>query len=102
MSPPETPSSDTPSAERRFNASLGLKLFAVYLLLYLVFVLTNAFAADWMETEVFSGLNLAIVYGFGLILFAILLSMIYGLLCRREPTEQTLSDASTDGEGENK
>lgn len=58
---------------------LGLGLFVIYLLLYGGFVLLNAFDAETMETIVFSGLNLAIVYGFGLILVAIGMSLIYGL-----------------------
>jgi uncharacterized membrane protein (DUF485 family) len=104
MSSPESLSSDTPSAERLHNAALGLKLFVLYLVLYLGFVLINAFAANLMETEVFSGLNLAIVYGFGLIIFAIVLAMIYGLMCQREPVETSASSeadsASSEGENE--
>ena len=57
---------------------LGLVLFAIYLVFYLGFVLISAFACDWLETIVFSGLNLAVVYGFGLILLALILAMIYG------------------------
>lgn len=69
---------------RRYNSRLGLKLFAVYLVLYMVFVLTNAFAADKMEVIVLAGLNLAIVYGFGLIIMALVMALIYGWMCRRE------------------
>lgn len=82
-------------AERQFNSRLGLFLFAIYLALYLVFVLINAFAADWMETIALAGLNLAIVYGFALILVALILALVYGLMCRDEPSE--ISDASDDG-----
>ncbi|MCC9656061.1 DUF485 domain-containing protein [Rhodopirellula halodulae] len=67
-------SASAPKASR-----LGLVLFVVYLLLYGGFVLLNAFDAETMETIVFAGLNLAIVYGFGLILVAIGMSLIYGL-----------------------
>lgn len=69
---------------RRFNSRLGLTLFALYLAFYLGFVLISAFAADWMEVTVLGGLNLAIVYGFGLILLALLLALIYGWGCRSE------------------
>jgi uncharacterized membrane protein (DUF485 family) len=72
------------SPERRFNTRLGLILFVVYLLLYLGFVLTSALATDVMEITVIAGLNLAIVYGFGLIFAALALALIYGLLCRNE------------------
>jgi uncharacterized membrane protein (DUF485 family) len=70
---------------RRVNARLGLVLFTIYLTLYLGFVLINAFRASWMETIVAWGLNLAIVYGFGLIAAAVVLALLYGALCRREP-----------------
>lgn len=78
---------DTANSQRQFNTRLGLILFAVYLVLYLGFVLINAFAADLMDTTVVAGLNLAIVYGFALIVFALVLAMIYGLMCRAEPVE---------------
>ena len=50
--------SDSPSSARQYNTRLGLKLFVVYLLFYLGFVLINAFAADLMETVAVAGLNL--------------------------------------------
>ncbi|MGB0596990.1 MAG: DUF485 domain-containing protein [Rubripirellula sp.] len=77
----------SPPNARQFNSRLGLILFAIYLVLYLGFVFINAFAADWMEKIVLAGLNLAIVYGFALIVIALLLAGVYGLLCRAEPSE---------------
>lgn len=62
-------------------------LFAVYLVFYLGFVLINAFAADLMETITLAGLNLAIVYGFGLIVLALVLALVYGVMCRSEPVD---------------
>jgi len=64
------------------NSRIGLVLFAVYLLLYGGFVYLNAFAADVMETTPIAGVNLAILYGFGLIVAALVLALIYGLLCK--------------------
>lgn len=66
------------------NARLGLQLFCVYLLLYGGFVLINAFAPTKMEATPFAGINLAILYGFGLIIAALLLALIYGVLCTSE------------------
>ncbi len=63
------------------NTRLGLQLFAFYALFYLSFVLVNAFAPQWGEWLIFGGLNLAIVWGFALILLAFLLALAYGLLC---------------------
>lgn len=61
------------------NSRFGLKLFFIYFAFYCGFVLLNAFRPEIMETLPFAGLNLAIIYGFGLILGAFLLSMVYGL-----------------------
>ncbi|WP_417378117.1 DUF485 domain-containing protein [Gimesia sp.] len=66
------------------NTRLGLKLFIVYLVLYGGFVFLNTFSPAQMELVVFAGLNLAIVYGFTLIIAAFLLAMIYGWMCRNE------------------
>ncbi|OYP34722.1 DUF485 domain-containing protein [Rhodopirellula sp. MGV] len=79
--------SSLPDASR-YNARLGLWLFAIYLLLYLGFVLLSAFAASVMERPVLAGLNLAIVYGFGLIIGALVMALIYGAFCKRD-TEST-------------
>ena len=78
----------------RFNARLGLWLFAIYLLMYLGFVLLSAFAASTMERPILAGLNLAIVYGFGLIIGALVMALIYGAFCKRETdTAGTLGDS---------
>jgi len=94
--------SDSPSPQRRFNTRLGLFLFLVYLTLYTGFVLINAFAADKMETIVLAGLNLAIVYGFGLIVFALVLALIYGLMCRRDPAEDVATEEAASAQGDSK
>ena len=66
------------------NARIGLVLFLIYLLLYVGFVGLNAFAPAIMERPALSGVNLAIVYGFALIVAAFLLALLYGWLCRDE------------------
>lgn len=65
------------------NARIGLVLFTVYLLLYGGFVLLNVLAPSAMESTPWEGLNLAILYGFGLIIAAFGLAMLYGFLCRK-------------------
>ncbi|WP_437187152.1 DUF485 domain-containing protein [Planctomicrobium sp. SH668] len=64
------------------NARIGLWLFAVYLLLYSGFVGLNAYSPATMALTPVPGLNLAILYGFFLIVFALVLSLVYGFLCR--------------------
>jgi uncharacterized membrane protein (DUF485 family) len=61
---------------------LGLSLFAVYLVLYGGFVLLAAFSPQWMEVTPLAGVNLAIWYGFGLIIAAIALALVYGWASR--------------------
>jgi uncharacterized membrane protein (DUF485 family) len=64
------------------NARYGAVLFLVYLLLYGGFVVINAFNPDVMDTVVLAGVNLAVIYGLGLILAAFVLALVYGWLCR--------------------
>lgn len=67
---------------RRHNMRLAMSLFVVYLVMYVAYVLINAFAPQWMEWRPLGGLNLALLSGFGLILVAIVLALIYGSLSR--------------------
>lgn len=85
------------SDTQRSNARLGLWLFAIYLALYLGFVFLSAFAAQTMERPVLAGLNLAIVYGFGLIVAALVMALIYGMLCKAEPADESSSASSSAG-----
>ena len=75
------------------NARLGLILFGVYLALYGGFVLLNAFSPQTMESTPVAGVNLAILYGFGLIIGAIALALLYGFLCQADA--ETSASAST-------
>ncbi len=65
-----------------FKSRLGIRLFSFYSLVYFGFVLLNTISPATMGLPV-GGLNLAIVYGFGLILFALLLAFIYNARCSR-------------------
>ena len=85
---PDTQSGVILTMERQ-HSRLGLLLFLIYLLLYGGFVLINTFRPDWMQVQPLNGVNLAIVYGFGLILAAFLLALIYGLFSHDEPPEES-------------
>lgn len=82
------------------NARLGLKLFFVYLTLYGGFVLINTFSAETMEMTPVAGINLAILYGFGLIVSALVLALIYGALCDSdaEPADASTSVPSSESD----
>ena len=62
---------------------VGLILFAIYGLIYAGFVLINTFAPQAMGQIVLASLNLAVVYGFGLIILAIVMGLIYNVICSR-------------------
>lgn len=72
------------------RSRLGLWLFAIYCAAYGGFMLLNAFAPKVMETT-FSGVNLAIWYGFGLIGGALVLALLYAWLCRETPPESPVA-----------
>ena len=65
----------------RHNARLGLLLFFIYFAVYAGFMILNAFQPEVMKLTV-SGVNLAILYGVGLIVLAVVLAVVYLLLCR--------------------
>lgn len=71
---------------------LGVALFIVYGLFYAGFVVINTLSPATMGREILLGLNLAVVYGFGLIIVAIILGLIYNAICTR--IEQKLNRPS--------
>jgi len=66
------------------NARLGLVLFTVYLLLYGGFMAMNVMSPKQMAEPSLFGLNLAILWGFGLIVAALVLALLYMALCKPE------------------
>jgi uncharacterized membrane protein (DUF485 family) len=65
------------------NARAGLILFFVYLAFYAGFVGLAAFAPQVMGRPVLGGVNLAITYGMGLIVGALVIAAIYMWACAR-------------------
>jgi uncharacterized membrane protein (DUF485 family) len=88
------------------NARLGLVLFFIYLALYVGFILFSAFAKETMAKPTLHGVNFAIVYGFALIIGALVLALIYMVLCVSEKvdvpdlTEGKLAEEAQKEEGE--
>jgi uncharacterized membrane protein (DUF485 family) len=80
------------------NARIGLVLFAVYLAFYAAFVLIAAFSPATMERLPWAGVNLAVWYGFALIIAAFVLAILYGALCRTSPDERASRGVSAPGE----
>jgi uncharacterized membrane protein (DUF485 family) len=71
---------------------LGIRMFAIYAFFYAGFVAINIFSPQTMATIVFAGLNLATVYGFALIILAIVQALIYHVMCRRKEEEFARAD----------
>ena len=65
------------------NAGLGMGMFVIYLLLYLGFMGIAAFNYELFSIP-FGGVNVAVMYGLGLIVAALILALIYMLLCKPE------------------
>lgn len=64
------------------NARYGMVLFTLYFAFYAAFVGLNAARPDIMDITPAWGLNLSVIYGFALIIVAMLLALIYCWLCR--------------------
>jgi uncharacterized membrane protein (DUF485 family) len=67
------------------NARYGMILFLFYLAIYSGFVGLNAVSPSFMDWTPAWGLNLAVIYGFSLIVIAMILALIYCFLCRGKP-----------------
>ncbi len=67
-----------------YKTRLGLWMFLFYGLIYAGFVAINLLWPSAMESIVALGLNLAVIYGFGLIVFALILAIIYNQACMKE------------------
>ena len=70
-----------------YKAQLGIYLFIFYVLVYAGFIVINVMSPKTMGIIVMAGLNLACVYGFGLILLAIIMGVIYNHMCTKKEDE---------------
>ena len=65
-----------------YKTRLGVSMFIVYTITYAIFVAINATNPKAMEIIVM-GQTAAVIWGFGLIAFALILAVIYNHLCTR-------------------
>ena len=82
---PATPADKDPAGP--YKMRLGLVMFAAYAIFYAGFVAINLLSPLTMATIVFAGLNLATIYGFALIIAALVQALIYNVLCNRKEAE---------------
>lgn len=72
----------------KFKTRLGLYMFAAYTIIYFIFIFLCVLIPKSMGIDVGS-LNLAIVYGFGLIIIAIIMALVYNkILTKREKADE--------------
>ena len=64
------------------KTKIGLWMFLLYTLVYAGFIVITVTVPNIMETN-FGQINLAIFYGLGLIVFALVLALIYNHLCSK-------------------
>jgi hypothetical protein len=79
---PATPAGKDPAGP--YKVKLGIRMFIAYSLFYAGFVAINLISPLSMGKIVLAGLNLATVYGFALIIVALLEALVYDWLCRRK------------------
>lgn len=65
------------------KAKLGVIMFFVYTLVYAGFVVIGLTKPEWLGQEVIAEQNIAIIYGFGLIVLAIVMGFIYNYMCTK-------------------
>jgi len=78
-----------------YRTRIGVLFFLLYALVYVIFVVINLVSPLLMESVVLFGMNLAVTYGIGLIIFAILLALIYNRMCAKK--ELALKQAALQG-----
>ncbi len=66
-----------------YKTRLGVILFFVYMIIYAGFVVIGVFFPDLLNKDLFAGLNLAFLYGMGLIVLAIIMGLVYNFFCTR-------------------
>lgn len=78
-----------------YRTRIGVLFFLLYALIYVIFVVINLVSPLVMESVILFGMNLAVTYGIGLIIFAILLALIYNRMCAKK--ELALKQAALPG-----
>jgi cytosine/uracil/thiamine/allantoin permease len=83
-----------------YKMRLGIRLFIFYSLFYASFVAINLLFPPLMAKIVFLGLNLSTVYGFALIIGALIEALIYDALCRKKEREMEQADQNNSNPSE--
>ncbi len=65
-----------------WNQRLGLKLFAIYAAVYFLYIVICVAWVELLDATWVLGIPNSVVFGFGLILLALVIALVYGILCR--------------------
>jgi uncharacterized membrane protein (DUF485 family) len=82
------------------KAKLGIVMVLIYTVVYGTFVTINVVNPKLMKIDIGS-LNLAIVYGFGLIILALVQAVIYNQYCTRLEEKEEAEDAENEANEDN-
>lgn len=75
-----------------YKSRLGVWMFLSYSLFYASFVALNLASPTSMEKIVLAGMNLATVFGFALIVVALIQALVYDGLCRAQEAKMAGQD----------
>ncbi|MBI9105704.1 MAG: DUF485 domain-containing protein [Spirochaetales bacterium] len=87
---PAAQAGNDPASE--FKKKVGIRMFIAYAVVYAGFIIINTAAPKLMGRQIVFGLNLAVTYGFGLILLAIISGLIYNAICTRKEDEMEAAE----------
>lgn len=76
-----------------YKVRLGVILFFAYALVYVGFIAISLYDVTLMDKTVLLGLNLAVVYGFGLIVIALVLALVYNAMCSAQEKKLNIKPA---------
>ncbi len=77
-----------PDPASGYKTRIGVIMFTIYCIVYVGFILIHVLSeGQAMQIILFMGLNLAVVYGVGLIVFALVLALIYNHMCTSKERE---------------
>ncbi|OGN87390.1 MAG: hypothetical protein A2158_03340 [Chloroflexi bacterium RBG_13_46_14] len=75
-----------------YKAKLGLVMIAVFAIVYAIFILICVISPKTIANSVGS-LNVAVEFGFGIIILAIIQALIYNFFCSRKEHEYEKADS---------
>lgn len=80
------------------KTKLGIRLFFIYLILYAGFVVIGVFQYELLSINIIAGMNLALIYGIGLIVFAVVLGIVYNYYCTKYEDGEALKQNKEGGQ----